>query len=106
MVEHLTSKNFEEQILKSDIPIVVDFYADWCMPCRMMAPVFEKLSKEFEGKIKFLKLDTQAESQIAGGAGVQSIPTLIFMRDGRAVGKSVGFIDEDALRDKLNSIIR
>jgi thioredoxin 1 len=106
MVEHLTSKNFEEQILKSDIPIVVDFYADWCMPCKMMAPVFEKLSKEFEGKIKFLKLNTQAESQIAGGAGVQSIPTLIFMRDGRAVGKSVGFIDEDALRDKLNSIIR
>jgi len=104
MVEHLTSENFEEKILKSDLPVVVDFYADWCGPCQMMAPVFEKLSSEFEGKVKFLKLDTQAESQIAAGAGVQSIPTLIFMKDGKAIGKSIGFVDEDALREKIGSV--
>lgn len=104
MVEHLTSENFEKEILNSDLPVVVDFYADWCMPCRMMAPVFESLSGEFEGKVKFLKLDTQAESQIAAGAGVQSIPTLIFMKGGKAVGKSVGFVDEDSLKDKIKSV--
>lgn len=104
MVEHLTSENFESEILKSDMPVVVDFYADWCMPCKMMAPVFEDVSKEFEGKVKFLKLDTQAESRIASEAGVQSIPTLIFMRDGRAIGKAVGFSDEDSLKEKIKSV--
>jgi thioredoxin 1 len=104
MVEHLTTENFEKEILKSDLPVVVDFYADWCMPCKMMAPIFEKLSKEFEGKVKFLKLDTQAESSIASDAEVRSIPTLIFMKDGKAIGKTVGMLDEDALREKINSV--
>ena len=104
MAKHLTSENFEQEILKSKLPVVVDFYADWCMPCRMMAPVFEKLSKEFEGKINFLKLDTQAESQLASEAGIQSIPTLIFMKDGKAVGKSVGLLEEDSFREKINSV--
>jgi thioredoxin 1 len=106
MVKNLTSENFKEEILESEIPVVVDFYADWCMPCRMMAPVFESLSKEFEGKVKFLKLDTQAENRIASEAGVQSIPTLIFMKDGKSVGKVVGFSDEDSLKEKIKSLLK
>lgn len=104
MVKHLTSENFEDELIKSELPVVVDFYADWCGPCQMMAPVFEDLSKQFEGKVKFLKLDTQSESRIAAEAGVQSIPTLIFMKDGKAVGKSIGFAGEDALKEKINSV--
>jgi thioredoxin 1 len=106
MVKNLTSENFEEEVINSDLPVVVDFYADWCGPCQMMAPVFDKLSKNFEGKIKFLKLDTQSEQDIAASAGVQSIPTLVFMKDGRAVGNSVGFMDEDSLKEKIGSVFK
>ena len=106
MVKHLTSENFEEEIVKENLPTVVDFYADWCGPCQMMAPVFEDLSKEFEGKVKFLKLDTQSEGRIAADAGVQSIPTLIFMNKGKAVGKSIGFLDEDSLRNKIKTLFK
>ncbi len=105
MVELLTRENFDEEVMNSKVPVVIDFYADWCMPCRMMAPVFESLSKEFEGKVKFLKLDTQAQNQIAGAFRVQSIPTLSFVKDGKEVDRSVGLLDEDSLRDVLKKLL-
>jgi thioredoxin 1 len=105
MVEHLTTENFEKEVINSDVPVVIDFYADWCGPCQMMAPVFESLDKGYEGKVKFLKLDTQAQGHIAAQFGVQSIPTLAVIRDGKVIGSSVGFMDEDSLKQKLNSIL-
>ncbi len=106
MVEYLTSENFQSEVIESGLPVVIDFYADWCGPCQMMAPVFESLSKQYEGEVKFLKLDTQAEGQIAMQFGVQSIPTLAVLRDGKLVGRSVGFMDEDSLKNKIDSILK
>lgn len=105
MVEHLTAENFEGEVMNSDVPVVIDFYADWCGPCQMMAPVFESLSEQYGGKVKFLKLDTQAEGHLAAQFGVQSIPTLAVMRDGKVIGSSVGFMDEDSLKQKIDSIL-
>ena len=105
MVEHLTSEKFEEEVLNSKIPVVIDFYADWCMPCRMMAPVFENLSLKLKGKMKFLKLNTEEEGELAMQFGVQSIPMLAIIKDGKVVGKSVGYMDEDSLKDKLEQFL-
>ena len=104
MVKNLTPENFEEEVLNSDLPVVIDFYADWCMPCRMLSPVVEKLSEKFEGKVKFLKLNTEKELQLASEAGIRNLPTLIFMKDKKAVGKSIGFMDEDSLKEKVTEI--
>ena len=106
MVEHLTLEKFEEEVLKSEIPVVIDFYADWCMPCKMMAPVFESLSKKNSGKIKFMKLNTEEEGQLAMQFGVQSIPTFVVMRGGKVIGKSVGYMDEDSLKERLDEILK
>lgn len=105
MVEHVTSENFQKEVIESDVPVVIDFYADWCGPCQMMAPVFESLSKQYEGKVKFLKLDTQEQGQLAMQFGVQSIPTLAVLREGKVIGRSIGFMDEDSLKEKINSIL-
>jgi len=106
MVEHITEKKFEEEVLKSKMPVVIDFYADWCMPCKMMAPVFESLSSKYKGKMKFFKLNTEEEGNLAMQFGVQSIPTLIVMKDGKIVGKSVGYMNEESLDERLGSFLK
>ncbi len=105
-VKNLTLESFESDVVNSKLPVVIDFYADWCGPCQMMKPVFEKLSSEFEGKLNFLKVDTQAEEGLAMKFGVQGIPMLSVMKDGDQIGKLVGFMGEDQLRDKLNEILK
>ena len=105
MVEHITSANFEKEVLNSDVPVAIDFYADWCGPCKMMAPVFESLSEKLKGKVKFLKLDTEAEGRIAMQFGVQSIPTLVIVKDGKEIGRSIGYMDEDSLSERFDNIL-
>jgi len=92
-------------IANSEIPVVVDFWAPWCGPCRMIAPVIEELAEEFDGKAKICKVNTDEEQDIAIKFGIRSIPTLIFLKDGEIVDQVIGAQSKQVLADKLNSIL-
>ncbi|HEY4266128.1 MAG TPA: thioredoxin TrxC [Micropepsaceae bacterium] len=96
-----TTANFAKHIGKSDVPVVVDFWAEWCGPCKMMAPVYEKVAAELEPAFRFLKVDTEAETTLAAQFGIRSIPTLMVFRDGAIVAQQSGAMDAGRLRDWL-----
>ena len=98
---HLTSDNFEKEVVKSKIPVVVDFFADWCAPCQMMAPIFEAVGKKLEGKMKFAKIDTQSEMELAQRFNITGIPCLIVFKNGKETGRIVGFMQEEELGEAL-----
>jgi thioredoxin 1 len=83
-------QDFETNVLKSDIPVIVDFWAAWCGPCRAIAPVFERLSEEYQGKLKFAKMDIDANGLTPSKLGIQAIPTLMIFKDGQVIGRMVG----------------
>lgn len=87
----ITAANFEEEVLKSDIPVLVDFWATWCGPCQMLSPIIAELAEEFAGKIKVGKVNTDEEGQLAQKFGIMSIPTVMFFKDGEVVETVVGF---------------
>lgn len=93
----LTIDNFSQEVLESDIPVLVDFYADWCGPCKMLAPVVDEIANEYEGKVKVVKLNIDEANEIATKYSVMSIPTLIFFQDGNNVNKIVGFRSKEAI---------
>jgi len=97
-------KNFEKEVLKSDILVVVDFYADWCMPCKMLAPVFEEVSKEFEG-VKFVKVDTEVSKGLAQDFSVMGFPTIMFIKDGKEVHRIVGFVEKEKLKEEVGRLV-
>ncbi len=99
-MEHVTSQNFQDAVLKEKKPVIVDFYADWCGPCKMLAPIMEELSKETPD-VKFLKLDVEAESRLAMEYQVRSIPTVIVFKDGEVVEKVVGLMPKAQLKQML-----
>ena len=100
-----TSANFDADVLGSEIPVVVDFFATWCGPCRMMAPVIEELAEEYDGKVKIGKLDVDENSDIAARYGVMSIPTIILFKDGEIFSKSVGFHDKEVLENAIKEML-
>src|SRR3972149_11714678 len=86
----ITEKNFEQEVLKSDIPVLVDFWAVWCGPCRMVAPVVEEISEEYSGKVKVVKLNVDDNPSLASKYKVMSIPTLMLFKDGKIVDQLIG----------------
>ncbi len=103
MAIEITDSNFEEVVLKSDKPVLVDFWAEWCGPCRMVGPVVEELSKEYEGKAIIGKLDVDSNPKVATEFGIMSIPALLFFKDGKVVDKQVGAVPKHVLANKLNA---
>lgn len=97
----LTSANFENEVLKSNIPVLVDFWAEWCGPCKMLAPVLSEIAEEYEGKVKVAKLNVDEEVALTMQYGISSIPAVFLFENGEIVKKSVGFAPKDALIEEL-----
>ena len=100
-----TTENFDTEVLGSDIPVLVDFYADWCGPCKMMGPVVAQLAEAYEGKVRVGKLNVDNDPEIAQRYGVMSIPTFLFVKNGEAAGKAVGAIDKATLEEKIKELL-
>ena len=103
MALEITDANFEELVLKSDKPVLVDFWAEWCGPCRMVGPVVEELAKEYDGKAVIGKVNVDNNSGISAKFGIRNIPTLLFFKNGEVVEKHVGVAAKNVLAEKLNA---
>lgn len=101
----ITKTNFDEEVLKHSDPVLVDFWAPWCGPCRAIAPVIEELAQAFEGRAKIAKVNVDDHPELAATYGVQGIPTMVLFRDGKAVDQIVGAVPKQVLIDKLNAAI-
>ena len=100
-----TEENFKSEVIESSQPVLVDFWAEWCGPCKMIAPAIEELAADFDGKAKVVKVNVDEQPRLAQEYGVRSIPTLLFFRDGKVAEQLVGAAQKDALAEKLNSLI-
>ncbi len=98
----ITKDNFEEEVLKSDKPVLLDFWATWCGPCRMLAPVIDEIAAEYEGRVKVGKINVDEEEELAAAFGVDSIPTLYVMKDGKAVKKGIGYMPKERVAALLD----
>ena len=102
----LTDGNFKAEVLQSKTPVLVDFWAEWCGPCRMVAPVVEKIAKDYSGKIKVGKINVDDNSEVPTQFGVQSIPTLILFKGGQEANRMVGFQPEQKLKGVIDSLLK
>jgi thioredoxin 1 len=102
---HVNDAAFEKTVLKSNLPIIVDFWAPWCGPCKMVAPILDKFAKEFEGKLIVAKVNTDENQEWASRYGVQGIPTMLFVYNGKVVHRQVGSVPEPMLRETLNQFL-
>ncbi|MBL8888761.1 MAG: thioredoxin [Planctomycetaceae bacterium] len=103
---HVTKQSLQAEVLDSPIPVVVDFYASWCGPCRALSPMLERLATEYAGRIKFVKVNTDEEPELSEAYDVSALPTMVFIKDGEVVGSSVGLPQEQVLRSDLNKWIK
>jgi thioredoxin 1 len=96
---------FQDEVVKSTQPVVVDFYADWCGPCKIIEPVIHKLSEEYQGKVKFVKVDTDANQELAMQFGIMSIPTVMFFSKGKVEDIVIGAVPASVLKSKVDSLV-
>lgn len=101
----VTDAEFETQVLENELPVVVDFWAPWCGPCKMVAPILDKLAVEYDGKVVIAKVNTDDEQQYAMQFGVQGIPTMMFFKGGKLVHRQVGALPEPMLRDLFEQFV-
>jgi len=105
MVKEITEQNFEEEVLKEETPVLVDFWAPWCGPCHMVSPTVEKLSDDYDGKFKFCKMNFDEAQKTALNYGIMSIPTLMFFKDGKRVDEIVGAVPESMIAEKIEAFV-
>ena len=103
MDQKLTAETFEKEIGNTETPVIVDFYASWCGPCKMMAPVLESIKNKYEGSIKIIKIDIDENREIASKYSIMSVPTLMFFVNGELVRKEIGFMPQEKLEDIIKS---
>ncbi len=102
---HITDADFEEKVLKASLPVIVDFWAPWCGPCRMVAPILDKIAKEMGDKVMVAKVNTDENVEWAGKYGVRGIPTMLFIYNGEVIHSQVGALPEPMLRDVLKQFL-
>ncbi|MHB8718828.1 MAG: thioredoxin [Candidatus Dormibacteria bacterium] len=101
----VTDTSFKQEVLESEVPVLVDFWASWCSPCKMIAPIVEDLANEYEGRVKVAKVDVDANPVTPGMFGIMSIPTLMVFRGGKAEERIVGYQPKQALKAKLDAVL-
>ena len=105
MVKEVSDQNFEDEVIKSTLPVLVDLWAPWCRPCLMVAPVIDKLAEKYNGKVKFCRLNIDDNPQTAARYGIMSIPTLMFFKSGKVVDTVIGAVPERALEPKIEGLL-
>ena len=103
-VVELTDDNFEQEVLQSDVPVLVDFWAEWCMPCKMLAPTIEEIADEYKGRAKVGKLDTDNNRETAMNYGISAIPTIILFHNGEVAQKFVGMTPKEQFTEELEKV--
>ncbi|HHV05774.1 MAG TPA: thioredoxin [Anaerolineaceae bacterium] len=102
---NVTDAAFEKTVLQNELPVIVDFWAPWCGPCKMLGPILDKMAKEFAGKLIIAKVNTDEHQEWASKYGVQGIPTMLMMKDGKIVHRQVGVLPEPMLRDTIKNFL-